>query len=224
MSTRTERRPTSAEDSGGAVKASDRGAATRTALLTAAREVFAVSGFAHAGVTDIVAGAGASVGSLYHHFSGKAELYLALFDEFQSRQQERTATAVHAARDAGETDPMRLFVAAARAYLGGCLAEHDLSRLFTSGDGPPGFEMELRRRLRDWGRRNAAVLRATHEPVDEALVLVVTSAIAGTVAEVSLIDDEARARRLCEEVLAILAGVDARGRAPADPTGRGAGG
>lgn len=194
----------------GASKGSERGAATRNALLAAAREVFAVSGFAQAGVTEIVARAGASVGSLYHHFSGKADLYLALFEEFQRRQQERTGAAVRTARDGGETDPMRLFVAAARAYLDGCLAEHDLSRLFTGGDGPPGFEVELRRRLRDWARRNAALLQATHEPVDEALVLVVTSAIAGAVAEVSLIDDERRARRLYEEVLAILGGIETR--------------
>src|SRR3954449_10605012 len=71
-------------------RTSDRGAATRGALLAAAREVFSVSGFAQAAVTDIVARAGASVGSLYHHFSGKADLYLTLFEEFQTRQQERT--------------------------------------------------------------------------------------------------------------------------------------
>lgn len=212
MSTRTEHRAEDAQGHDGTARASDRGAATRSALLAAAQEVFAVSGFAQAGVTDIVARAGASVGSLYHHFSGKAELYLALFEDFQLRQQERTAAAVRTARDAGESDPMRLFIAAARAYLDGCLAEHDLSRLFTSGDGPPGFEVELRRRLREWARRNAAVLQATHEPVDEALVLVVTSAIAGAVAEISIIDDEGRARRLCEEVLAILGGIEVPGR------------
>lgn len=177
----------------------------RAGLLSAAREVFATSGFANAGVTEIVARAGASVGSLYHHFSGKGDLYLALFAEFQRRQQERTGAALREARNAGVSEPMALFIAAARAYLEGCLAEHDLSRLFTSGDGPPGFEVELRRQLREWARRNAAVLQATHQPVDEALVLVVTSAIAGTVAEIALIEDQRRARVLCDEVLAILA-------------------
>ena len=56
------------------VRISERGAATRTALLAAAREVFTSVGFAQAGVTDIVTRAGASVGSLYHHFNGKADL------------------------------------------------------------------------------------------------------------------------------------------------------
>ena len=49
-------------------------------MLAAARQVFMHEGYAEAGVTDIVAQAGASVGSLYHHFSGKADLYLALFE------------------------------------------------------------------------------------------------------------------------------------------------
>ena len=50
---------------------SGRAAMTRTALLAAAREVFTTSGFAEASIADVVAGAGASVGSLYHHFGGK---------------------------------------------------------------------------------------------------------------------------------------------------------
>jgi AcrR family transcriptional regulator len=186
-------------------RTSDRGAATRGALLAAAREVFSVSGFAQAAVTDIVAKAGASVGSLYHHFSGKADLYLTLFEEFQARQQERTREAVRLARDRGETDPMRLFIGGARAYLDGCLAEPDLARLFLSGDGPPGFDRVLRDRLRTWARRNAALFHHNGEgEVDEALVVVLTGAMSGAVSEVSLSEDEAASRRLADDVLTII--------------------
>src|SRR4051812_46195516 len=80
----------------------DRGAgsarATRTALLAAARDAFAAGGFADANITDVVARAGASVGSLYHHFGGKADLYLALFEDYQVRQEQRAADAVRKAR------------------------------------------------------------------------------------------------------------------------------
>jgi AcrR family transcriptional regulator len=189
---------------------SDRGAATRSALLSAAREVFSDAGFAQAAVTDIVAKAGASVGSLYHHFSGKADLYLTLFGEFQARQQERTREAVHRARDLGESDPMRLFIAGARAYLDGCLAEPDLSRLFVSGDGPPGFDRVLRDRLRTWARRNAALFEAGDGDVDEALVVVLTGAVSGAVSEVSLSEDEEASRRLADDVLAIISSLESR--------------
>ncbi|MEV1204351.1 TetR/AcrR family transcriptional regulator [Microbispora rosea] len=180
-------------------RTSERGAATRGALLDAAKQTFITSGFAEAGVTDVVARAGASVGSLYHHFSGKADLYLTLFEEFQKRQTQRTRQAVQEARAAGETDPMPQFLAAARAYLEGCLAERDLAALFLRGDAPPGFEVIMRDRLRQWARRTAALFE--HE---DALVVVVTGALAAVVQEVTLSDDPEQARRMTEDALRII--------------------
>ncbi|WP_019629481.1 TetR/AcrR family transcriptional regulator [Actinomadura atramentaria] len=187
-----------------APRTSDRGAATRTALLNAARDVFCESGFAQAAVTDIVARAGASVGSLYHHFNGKADLYLTLFDEFQARQQERTREAITAVRDAGEADPMRQFIAGAGAYLDGCLAERAVARLFISGDGPPGFDRVMRQRLNRWARRNAALFHTADGGVDEALVIVLTGAMAGAVSEVAQGDDERESRRLADAIMDIV--------------------
>ncbi|MFI6325290.1 TetR/AcrR family transcriptional regulator [Nonomuraea sp. NPDC050556] len=172
-----------------------RGAATRTALLTAAREVFVSKGFAEAGVTDVVSRAEASVGSLYHHFSGKADLYLTLFEEFQSRQWQRTKLAARESRASGESDPMKVFISAARAYLDGCLEERELAALFLRGDGPPGFEVVMRDRLRTWAKRNAALFEE-----EGALVVVVTGALAAAVSEVVLSGD----RQLAEDVLAII--------------------
>ncbi|TYB62671.1 TetR/AcrR family transcriptional regulator [Nonomuraea sp. PA05] len=176
-------------------RTSERGAATRSSLLAAAREIFVSKGFAEAGVTDVVARADASVGSLYHHFSGKADLYLTLWEEFQARQTQRTKRAVREARADGEGDPMRVFVGAARAYLEGCLEERELAALFLRGDGPPGFDVVMRDRLRVWAQRNAALFE--DEP---ALVVVVTGALAAAVSEVVRSGD----RALAEEVLAII--------------------
>ncbi|GIH77325.1 hypothetical protein Plo01_37540 [Planobispora longispora] len=195
MSSDTERPVTKAT-----ARTSERGAATRVALLEAARETFVTSGFAEAGVTDVVARAGASVGSLYHHFSGKADLYLTLFEEFQARQTQRTKQAVQAARAGGETDPMRLFVAGARAYLEGCLDERELAALFLRGDGPPGFEVIMRDRLRQWAKRNATLF----EGDEGALVVVLTGALAAAVSEVALSEDENASRRLADDVLGII--------------------
>jgi AcrR family transcriptional regulator len=182
------------------VRTSERGAATRSALLDAAREVFVTKGFAEAGVTDVVAKAGASVGSLYHHFSGKGDLYLTLFEEFQLRQAQRTKQAARDTRAEGENDPMRVFLAAARAYLDGSLEERPLAALFLRGDGPPGFEMIMRDRLRTWAKRNAALFEADAG----ALVVVITGALAAAVSEVVLSGDEIASRRLADDVLAII--------------------
>ena len=114
-----------------------RAQATRASLLAAARAVFSESGFAEANIADVVSRAGASVGSLYHHFGGKADLYLALFEDYQMRQEERAAAAVRGARTEGERDPFDLFLVGAGAYLRGCWEERELARMFLAGGGPP---------------------------------------------------------------------------------------
>ncbi len=185
---------------------STRAAGTRTALLAAAREVFAASGFAEAAIAEVVSRAGASVGSLYHHFGGKAELYLALFEEYQAGQEDRAATAVRAARAAGERDPMALFLVGSKSYLEGCWAERDLARMFLAGGGPPGFELLARKRYREWTRRNAVLLGTdTDEPWGDALVLVLTTVISQAGHEVAVCEDEQSSLRLASQVLVLVA-------------------
>ncbi len=190
------------------VRSADRGAATRAALLTAAREVFISAGYAQAGVTEIVARAGASVGSLYHHFTGKADLFVTLFEEFHEGQAWRARQAARAAREDRVREPRQLFLAAARAYLDGCLEDRELSRLFVSGDAPPGFDLIMRQRLRECASRNADFFARNAEPMDEAVAVVMTGALTLAVTEVSLDEDAAHARLLACGVLDVLSGVD----------------
>jgi len=191
-----------------AARPSERGAATRTGLLAAAREVFTSVGYAQAGVTDIVTRAGASVGSLYHHFSGKADLFVTLYEELHRDQVERTRLAVKRARDAGVTDPRQLFLAGARGYLDGCVAQRELSALFVRGDGPPGFDLVRRERLVDWSGRNAEFFARSGEPLDEAVAIVMTGALMLAVAEISLGADEERAHQLADGVIQVLSRIE----------------
>jgi AcrR family transcriptional regulator len=185
-------------------RTADRGTSTRALLLAAAREVFMLEGYAQAGVTDIVALAGASVGSLYHHFSGKADLYLALFDELQNEYELRTRAAVRRCRDEGVTDPMRLLLAGARGYLDVCMEQRELAGMFARGDGPPGFDLMWRRRLSDWVSRNTEFFARSGEPLGEAAAIVMTGTMVLAVAEISLAPDAARAAELADGVLEVL--------------------
>src|SRR5947209_15309762 len=123
-----------------------RTAQTQRALLDAARQVFTERGFAEASIADIVQRAGSSVGSLYHHFGGKSELFVALWQEHQAAHEEAASTAVAKAKRVGVTDPFELFSVGARAFLEGSWQRRDLAMLFFSGDSPPGFEVMKRRR------------------------------------------------------------------------------
>lgn len=185
-------------------KPSERGAATRSALLTAAREVFTTEGYAQAGVTDIVNKAGASVGSLYHHFSGKADLFLTLFEELNHEHAERTRRAMRGARDAGITDPKQLFLLGAREYLDVCMEQRELFRLFVSGDGPPGFDLVRRQRLADWMGMNTEFFVRSGEPLDEAVAIVMTGALGLCAAELSLSADAGHTRKIADGVIEVL--------------------
>ena len=182
-----------------------RAQATRASLLAAARRVFSEAGFAEANIADVVARAGASVGSLYHHFGGKADLYLALFEDYQTRQEARAAAAVREARSAGVRDSAELFLVGSRAYLRGCWDERELARMFLAGGGPPGFELIARRRYREWIRVNAALLHPEEQPLGDTLVLVLTSVVAEAGSEVAVQDDAEEAYRLADEVLELIA-------------------
>ena len=59
---------------------SDRRSQTRQRLIEAATKIVAEKGFDSATVDDIAEAAGFSIGGLYSNFSGKDELFLAVFD------------------------------------------------------------------------------------------------------------------------------------------------
>ncbi len=69
-----------------------RGRATRAKLLEAAEELFTRLGYDGTSMGDVARRAGASVGTLYHHFADKRALLLELIDGFGDRlaAQRRT--------------------------------------------------------------------------------------------------------------------------------------
>ena len=192
------------------IRPADRGAATRGGLLAAAREVFTQQGYAQASVADIVTRAGASVGSLYHHFSGKADLYLTLYGELDKDHAASTRQAVRAARDAGVTDPMQLFLAGARGYLDVCIEQRELAGMFVRGDGPPGFELAWQRQLMDLVSKNTEFFARSGEPLDEEVAIVVSGAMMLAVAEVSRAHTDERARQIAAGVLQVLSRLETR--------------
>ncbi len=161
-------------------------------------------GYAQAGITDIVELAGASVGSLYHHFTGKADLYLALFEQLNDEYEARTRAAVRDSKDAGVSDPMRLLLAGAGGYLEVCVEQRAVVAMFARGDGPPGFHLMWREQLSDWVRRNTEFFARSGEPLDEAAAIVLTGAMLLATTEVSMATDAEHARQRASGVLAVL--------------------
>ena len=178
-----------------------RTAHTQRALLDAAREVFTSRGFSEASIAEVVERAGSSVGSLYHHFGGKSELFLALWQEHQLAHEQAASEAVTAARKAGVTDPGELFTAGARAFLQGSWQRRDLALLFLSGDGPPGFEVMQRQRSHEWVSQNDALLHLPDTALDRLYASVLTSLIGEGAREVATSASRRQADKIIDAVL-----------------------
>ena len=178
-----------------------RTAQTQRALLDAARQVFTERGFSASSIADIVERADSSVGSLYHHFGGKNELFLALWQEHQAAQEEASSKAVAEAKGKGITDPGGLFEAGARAYLQGSWQRRDLTLLFSSGDAPPGFEVMRRRRGREWISQNDSLLRLSDVPLDRVYAAILTSLIGEGAHEVAAAKSRRQADKITDAVL-----------------------
>ena len=159
--------------------------------------MFTEQGFAEASIADVVERAGSSVGSLYHHFGGKSELFIALWQEHQRPRRRPRARRWPTPGRPGVTDPFELFSAGARAYLEGCWQRRDLAVLFYGGDGPPGFEVMRRRRGREWIGQNDALLRLSDTSFDRLYVTILTSLVGEGGREVAA----ARTRRQAADII-----------------------
>ncbi|HYC80920.1 MAG TPA: TetR/AcrR family transcriptional regulator [Solirubrobacterales bacterium] len=72
----------------------ERSEATRGALMTAARRLFAAHGYDEVSAEEIVRAAGVTRGALYHHFGGKPKLLDAVYDQLEREVTERIARVV----------------------------------------------------------------------------------------------------------------------------------
>ncbi|RDH74555.1 TetR/AcrR family transcriptional regulator [Mycolicibacterium moriokaense] len=94
----------------------ERTEATTSALVDAARELFAQDGYAATSLDAVAARARVTKGAVYHHFQSKQQLFEAVF----AREVERLG-AVMTAVYATKRDPWDAFETCCRAFLEECL-------------------------------------------------------------------------------------------------------
>src|SRR3954465_11145282 len=90
---------------------------TRSALIEAARPLFAERGYADVATEEIVAAARVTRGALYYHFEDKRDLFRAVYAEGDRELVEGIARVALA-----ESDPWQRLIAGLDAFLDACVA------------------------------------------------------------------------------------------------------
>jgi len=111
------------------VAQSDRRAATRSAILLSAHQLFGQNGFGAATIDQIAAGANVAKGAVYHHFPTKEAIFEAIFDDVSGDLAKRVAAVA-----ATSHDVLAALAAGTKAYFLAC-AEGATARIILK-DGP----------------------------------------------------------------------------------------
>jgi AcrR family transcriptional regulator len=103
----------------------ERSAATRAALVAAARPLFTERGYAAVGTDEIARAAGVTRGALYHQFAGKEELFVAVFEQVEAELVTRLGAGI---ATADPSDPVAMLHADVEGWLAAC-AEPEVHRI-----------------------------------------------------------------------------------------------
>jgi AcrR family transcriptional regulator len=174
----------------------ERRAATRTALIAAARALFAERGYAAVGTEEIVRRAGVTRGALYHHFPAKPDLFRAVYERVEQELTERIVTEVPLVGD-----PVAVLRDGTAVFLDACL-EPEVQRIALL-DAPAVLGYEAWREIGErygLGLIQAALQRAVDvgaipaQPV-RPLARVLLGALDEAALFIARADDVAAARR-----------------------------
>jgi AcrR family transcriptional regulator len=182
----------------------ERSAATRDALISAARRLWGLRGYAEVGTPEIATAAGVTRGAMYHQFADKAALFSEVVEAVEQDVMARMATLV---AESGATTPADAIRAAVDAWLEvsgdpevrqlilldapsviGWVAFRDVAQRYSLG---------MTEQLLTEAMRSGQL---AHQPV-RALAHVLIGALDEAAMAIATADDPKRARRETEEVL-----------------------
>lgn len=139
-----------------------RSEATIAELVGAARTLFVERGYADTKLDDVVDAAGLTKGAVYHHFSGKRDLFRAVYEG-----EQRSLAEVSLAAYGRKRDPKRGFYAACRAFFEASL-DPGVQRI-TLIDAPAALGWDGMREVED-RYSMALIVAGLQSAIDEGLI------------------------------------------------------
>lgn len=189
----------------------ERRAATRGALIAAARRLFAEQGFARTSTPQIVKEAGVTRGALYHHFADKTDLFKAVYESVEAELVEQIWAAALAQDGPTPQQTALLHLrAGAEAFIDACL-DPEVHRI-TLVEAPVVLGWDEWKRLdADYGRGvvRTALQRATDAGALQPLPLdMLAHTVLGALTEAALMvarsEEPTRARDEAIEIIHTL--------------------
>jgi AcrR family transcriptional regulator len=172
------------------VRQAERLEATRTAIVSAASDLFGRQGYTQATVDKIAAAAGVAKGAVYHHFSTKERLFETVFEATTASLAAHVAASVAAAADVWDALSI-----GTQAYFDACSAGATAQIILKDGPAVLGWERWREIDAAHFGRTIPAVLAAAMdqqliapqpiEPLARLLLGAVTEAAAACAASAS---------------------------------------
>ena len=181
----------------------DRRLATQSALLDAARPLFAERGFTAVSADEIVRAAGVTRGALHHHYGDKRGLFRAVFEQVEQELTEELADVIAA----GEGD---LFPRALSAFLD--IAERAEVRQIAMTDAPAVLGWQTWRELEAHYGLGLLIVMLDGSPMVDGtrpaalLAQLVLSAVVEGALLIAYADDPAETRSQVESSLLALFG------------------
>jgi AcrR family transcriptional regulator len=175
--------------------------ATQLRILDAAVAVFREHGYAAATIGDVVTTSGASIGSIYHHFGGKSELFLAIHERLRAAIGQRFTDPCHVTTPASFSDSLN---AQARRYLEAIWTHRHIAIILSTHDVPPGYERIRRDSLQAWFQRWLAALELNSSAAGALLTRVLIAVLTESAAQVMTCDDAQDAAVVIDAAVAHL--------------------
>lgn len=113
----------------------ERSEATTQELIRTARALFAECGFAATSIEDVVRAAGVTRGALYHHFTGKTDVFRAVFELEEQELAERLRAAA-----ARRREPWKQVEAGCLEFIDVCLDRGHRQIVLIDGPAALGWE------------------------------------------------------------------------------------
>jgi AcrR family transcriptional regulator len=176
--------------------------ATQQRILDAATDVFSARGFSAATMADIVENSGASIGSIYHHFGAKKELFLAIYDRLSAEVELRIADA---ARVSADLDSRQAFALYARTYLNAIWDNRSAATMIASGDVPVGFERVRRSNTLTFFHRWMGVLDVDSSTRGQLLSRILIAIMSEASLMVTVCDDAAEVEQVSDATIEWIA-------------------